>query len=100
MRTANFIIPAERLQLRPSTGEQGRQPAMRQSTANVGIEFEHRLWKVCREAASPKLGKIELLVFASLTIVAAVGTACSFSELFQALGSGVLEQTVRALITR
>jgi hypothetical protein len=102
MQTANFFIPAERLKLRPSISEQSRQPAARQSTANVRVELapEHRLWKVCGEAASSKLGKVDVLVFAFFAIVAVIATACSFSELFHTLGSGALEQTVRALITR
>lgn len=35
MQTANCLMPAERLQLRPSASEQSRQQDPRQSTANI-----------------------------------------------------------------
>jgi hypothetical protein len=71
-------------------------------TGNAKAEAapEHRLWKVCRQTVSPKSSKVDLLAFVFFVTVAVVAIVCSFSMLFQTLGSGALEQTVHTLISR
>jgi hypothetical protein len=100
MQTAD--ISARRLELWPSTGVEGRQSGVRQLTGNAKAEAapEYRLWKVCRQTVSPKLSKVDFLAFVFFAVVAMVAIGCSFSMLFQTLGTGSLEQTVRTLITR
>jgi hypothetical protein len=100
MQTADIF--AGRLEVCPSTSAKGRQSTARQLTGNAKAETtpEHRLWKVCRQTVSPKLSKVDLLAFVFFAIVAVVAIVCSFSILFQTLGSGALEETVRTLITR
>ena len=96
MQTANFLIP--RCQFHSSSKYQTLQPSAHPSSVKARTESvpEHRLWKVCR--TSPKLGKIELLIFVFFAIIALLTTACCFSELVNALENGAFEQTVRMLI--
>lgn len=100
MQTANVFLPVERLQLRPSAVEQSSKRAAQHSAANVRAQIEHRLWKVCRETVSPKVGIVELLAFLFFGAIAIAVTAYSSSELFHLLGGDALEHTVRTLITR
>lgn len=98
MQPANFFLPAERLHYRPMTGEQSSRGAAQPSRANVRGEIEHRLWKVCREAASPKLGLVELTFFLCLGAVAIPATGCAIYEIFDLLRIGGLDQTVRMMM--
>ena len=70
------------------------------SSPKIKAEPETRLWKLCAEAASPRLSRFEwiaILVFAASALVAM--TCCTF-EWIRLANSGALDQTVRALLTR
>jgi hypothetical protein len=63
-------------------------------------EPETRLWKICAEAAPPRLTVFErsaLFVFGSSAIF---GLACCVFEWVQLYNSSSLEQIVRAILTR
>ena len=51
-------------------------------------------------ALPENLGAVQLLVFAFFAIVAVVVTIGCFSELFDLLNRGALDQTVRTLLTK
>jgi hypothetical protein len=102
MATANFYIPEKPLQPDQGLKEQNRittgQPSLARSKAET--EPEARLWKVCAEAASPRLNGLEWLALLVFGVLALGAVALCFSELFQLLKSGALDETVRALLTR
>jgi len=102
MTTANFHVLAKPLQPDQGRNEQPRVASGQPSFARPKVEAEPeaRLWKVCAEEASSRLGALEwmMLLFFGVLALGAVGFC--FSELFDLLSSGALEQTVRALLTR
>ena len=86
------VAPGTRqFQLRQSTGEQVSCPGTRRPAA--GFRREINPEQSLRELRG-------LLVFLFFGFVALVATVCSFAELFHLPGNGVLEQTVRALLTK
>jgi hypothetical protein len=89
-------------QLRKSASEQVCRPGAWWPAASFRREIhpEQSLWQLCRKTAPLKSDRVELLVFLffGLVVVAAM-TGC-ISELFHLLGNAVLEQTVRALLTK
>lgn len=103
MSTADFYVPAAPLQFDwELTKERARvankQPSL--TRPKVEAEPETRLWKICAEAAPPRLSgfeRIALLVFGASAFVA---LACCAFEWFHLFTSGALEHTVRALLTR
>lgn len=103
MTTADFYILAEpRRSDRPLKQEQARVATEQSSLSRPKVEAEPetRLWKVCAEAASPRLSRLEwiaILVFAASALVA---MACCTFEWLHLSNSGALDQTVRALLTR
>jgi hypothetical protein len=102
MPTANFFVPAHSFQLRRGTSEQNHCTGRRRPTAEprCEVEPEQRLWKVCKETASLNFGISEWIVFLFFGALAIAATVYSFSELFHLLGSGSVEHTVEALLTR
>ena len=102
MTTANFYILANTL--RPDQGlqEQNRfgtgQPAL--TGTKTKTEPETRLWKVCAAAVSQRFSIFEWGAFLLFGAVSLGALACCFSELVQLLGSGALDRTVDALLTR
>ena len=100
--TANFFMPAHHFQLRRGTSEQSHCTGRRRTTDAPRCEVapEQRLWKVCKETASLNFGTSEWIVFLFFGVVAIAATVYSFSEFFHLLGSGSVEHTVEALLTR
>ncbi|MFY9986867.1 MAG: hypothetical protein WAK31_19060 [Chthoniobacterales bacterium] len=103
MTTANYYVLAEPRRFERRLKEEGRGVATKQSSLTrpkVEAEPETRLWKICAEAAPPRLSgfeRIALLVFGASAFVA---LACCAFEWFHLFSSGALEHTVRALLTR
>jgi hypothetical protein len=102
MVTANLYILAN-----AAESDQGRKEQNRVTTGQSSIarskaeaELEARLWKVCADAASPPLTGFEWVAFLLFGALALGAVAHCFSELFQLLNSGALDQTVRALPTQ
>jgi hypothetical protein len=100
--TANFFMPAHRFPLFQRTSEQSHCTGRRRPTAEPRCEVapEQRLWKVCKETASLNFGTSEWIIFLFFGVVAIAATVYSFSELFHLLGSGSVEHTGEALLTR
>ena len=94
--------PTKQFPHRQSTGEQVRCPGTRRPVA--GFRRESNAEQSPRElrpnTASPRSGKVDLLVFLFFGFVALVATMCSFTELFHLPGNGVLEHTVRAVLAK
>ena len=103
MTTANFYILAEPRHSDRRLREKRSLAATEQSSLSkpkLEAEPETRLWKLCAEAASPRLSRFEwiaILVFAASALAA---MACCSFEWIQLANSGALDQTVRALLTR
>jgi hypothetical protein len=106
-----FTVPASGLvvaprtrqfQLRQSASEQVYCPGTRRPAAGFRREInpEQSLRELRRRNASLRSSKVKLLVFLFFGFVAVVATVCSFGESFHLLGNGVLEQAVRALLTK
>lgn len=102
MTTADFYILAEPRRSDRRLKEELPRVATEPSSLSrpkVEAEPETRLWKVCAEAASPRLSRLEwiaVLVFAASALIA---MACCTFEWFQLSNSGALDQMVRALLT-
>jgi hypothetical protein len=98
----NSLIDAESLQFRKRTALKGRcarrQRLMTQHRSE--IEPEQRLYKLSREAASPKLVRLELLAFLFLGILVSLAAAYCSTELFEVINSGALDQTVQTLLSK
>ena len=103
MTTADFFILAEPRRSDRRLKEKRPPAATEQSLLSrpkAEAEPETRLWKLCAEAASPRLSRFEwiaILVFAASALAA---MACCAFEWIQLANSGALDQTVRALLTR
>jgi hypothetical protein len=103
MTTADFYILAEARQSDRRLNEKRAPAATEQSLLSqpkIEAEPETRLWKLCAEAAFPRLSRFEwiaILVFAASALVA---MTCCTLEWIQLANSGSLDQTVRALLTR
>lgn len=100
MTTANLYVltqPFKELtQERPPVAAEKTSPKQRE----VEAEPETRLWKICSEAASPRLGVFERAALFVFAVSAIFGCACCVFEWVQLSNSGSLEQVVRALLTR
>lgn len=94
--------PTKHFEVGQNTREQIPCLAPRRPSANLTREInpEQSLREVRRQAASLKSGWVELLLFLFFGLVAIVAMMGCISELFQLLGNAVLEQTVRALLTK
>jgi hypothetical protein len=102
MATANLYILAKAAESDQGRKERNRfateQPSFTRPTAEA--EPEARLWKICAEAASPRLTGFEWVAFLFFGALAIGALAYSFYEPFHLLNSGALDQTVRTLLTR
>jgi hypothetical protein len=102
MRTTSFLIPADSLQLGTIFTEPvrcaGRQRQMAQFRSE--IEPEHCLYKLCREAATPKRHRLELISFLFFGALVSAATVYYVTELFYVVNSGALEQTVQTLLPK
>jgi len=99
MATTDFYILERPLQ----ADQEGNQVAREESSftrPKAEAEPEARLWKVCAEASSPRLGAIEWIVFLLIGALSLGTLAYCFSELFQLISNGALVQTVCALLSR
>ena len=103
MTTTDFYVPAAPLLADRKLTKRQPQIANRRRSftgREAEAEPETRLWKICAEAAPPRLGgfeRIALIVFGASALVA---LACCVFEWFQLSNSGSLDQVVRALLTR
>ena len=102
MTSTNSFLHSESFSFRKGTMEKsrcvGRQRLM--APLRSEIEPEHRLYKLSREAASPKFGTLELIAFLFFGALAIAATVSSFSELFHLLVSGSVDHVVQALLPR
>ena len=100
--TANFTILAEPLESRQGLKDKRQAAAGPRplSRSKAETEPESRLWKLCAEAASPRLSGAEWIALLFLGASALAALALCLSESFHLLNSGALDQTVRALLTR
>jgi hypothetical protein len=84
MSTANFYVLAKPMQSAQGLQEQHRAKTGKRSFRRpVEAEPEARLWKICAELASPRLGGFELVVFLLFGALSLVAMAYCFSGLFQ-----------------
>jgi hypothetical protein len=102
MSTAPSYLHAELIHFRKRRTEQGcrASPLELKEQLRSEIEPAHRLCALCREVASPKFGRLELIAFSLLGVFASAVTIFSFAELFYVISSGALEQTVQALLAK
>ena len=100
MTTANYYVLAE--PLKDLTEERSRVAAEKTSIKRreIAAKPETRLWKLCAEAASPRLGVLERTALFVFAVSAIFGLACCVFEWFQLSNTGSLDQVVRALLTR
>jgi hypothetical protein len=100
MTTANYYVLTEYFK---ELTEQ-RLPVAAEKTSpkrrEVEAEPETRLWKICAEAAPPRLGVFERTALFVFAVSAIFGLACCVFEWVQLSNSGSLEQVVRAVLTR
>ena len=103
MTTANYYVLAEPLQ----SGREliGKQPwvATEQlafTRSKIDVEPEARLWKICAEAAPPRLSVFEWMALLVFGVSGIVVIACCVFEWFQLSNSSSLDLIVRALLTR
>ena len=103
MTTASYYVLAEPPQADQELTKERPRGATRQSSftrPKVEAKPETRLWKICAEAAPPRLNSFEwiaLLVFGASAILSLAFCA---SEWFHLFNSGALEQIARAILTR
>jgi hypothetical protein len=103
MTTANFyVLAAEPLQSDQGLKEQNRTWTEHPLATWTKRETqpEVRLWKVCAEAACSRLRALEWLTFVFFGALALGAVFYCFSELFQLVHGGALDETVRALLAR
>jgi len=102
MTTANFYVLAKPRQPDQDQNEQPRVASGQPSFARPKVEAEpeSRLWKVCAEEVSSRLGALEWMTLLFLGILALGAVGFCFSEFFDLFSSGALDQTVRVLLTR
>ena|SRR5208282_1105188 len=101
MRTTSFLLPGH-LPFDAGFTEQGYCAGKKPLTAplRTEIEPEHRLYKLSREAASPKFGRLEMIAFLFFAILVRAATVYSGAELIQVVNDDAFEQTVRTLLSR
>lgn len=103
MTTANYYPLAQPLQsdreLREDRPRVATEP-LSFTRPKIEAEPDARLWKICAEAAPPRLSVFEwiaLLVFGGSAVF---GLACCVFEWLQLSNSSSLDQIVRALLAR
>jgi hypothetical protein len=100
MTTANFYVLTE--PFKELTKERSPVAAEKTSPKRREIEAqpETRLWKICAEAAPPRLSIFEWTMLLVFAVSAILGLAWCLFEWVQMSNTGSLEQVVRALLTR
>ena len=100
MATGNFYTLAKPLQSDQRLKEERDAATRRLSVTGdkAEAEPEARLWKVCAEAAAPQFTVLELAAFLLFGVLSLGAVVSRFSELFQLLTSGELDQSVHALL--
>ena len=100
MTTANFYVLTEplkeRTEERPPVAAEKTSPERRE----IEAEPETRLWKICAEAAPPRLGVFERTALFVFSISAILGLACCVFEWVHLSSSGSLDQVVHSLLAR
>jgi hypothetical protein len=99
--TTNFQILAKPLEFRQGLREERQaKPAQRSlGQCKAETEPEARLWKLCAEAAPPRLSGAEWIALLLLGASALAALAFCFSEWLHLFNSGALDQTVRRFST-
>ncbi len=102
MTTVHFYILPKPLRFHQGIGEQYRATDRQRSFSRSKVEEEPetRLWKVCAEAACPRLNVFEWVAFLLFGAVSLGALVYGFCELSHLLNSGALDQTVRAFLTK
>ena len=103
MTTTDFYVPAAPLQSDQELREEPRRIAIKQPSLTpprIEAEPERRLWKICAQAAPPRLGAAEWIALLLFGASAICILACCVFEWLQLSNSGSLDQVVRALLTR
>jgi cytochrome c-type biogenesis protein CcmH/NrfG len=100
MTTANYYVLTE--PFKELTEERPRVASEKASLKRRTIEAEPetRLWKVCAEAAAPRLSVFERTALFVFAVAAIVCLACCVFEWVQLYNTGSLDQVVRALLSR
>ena len=100
--TANFTILAKPLESHQGLKDKRQAAAGPHplSRSKAETEPESRLWKLCAEAASPRLSGVEWIALLLFGASAVAALAFCLSESFHLLNSGALDQTVRALLIK
>jgi hypothetical protein len=102
MRTTSFFIVTDSLQPRTRIREPGRcgdrQVLLAQPES--GLEPEYRLYKVFRQASSPKFGGLELVAFLFFGVLGSGSTLYCGRELFHLVYSDALQHTVQTLLSK
>jgi hypothetical protein len=103
MTIANYYVLAEPLKSdrklreeQPWVGTEQLSP----TRPKIEAEPEARLWKICAEAAPPRLRVFEWIALLVFGVSGIVVLACCVFEWFQLSNSRSLDQVVRALLTR
>jgi hypothetical protein len=103
MKTTDFYILAAPLQSDQELTEEARRLAIKQPSftrRKVEAEPETRLWKICAQAAPPRLGAAEWIALLLFGASAICVLACCVFEWLQLSNSGSLDRVVRELLTR
>jgi hypothetical protein len=103
MTTADFYVSAAPLQSELQLTKERPQVAKKEPSftpRKVEAEPETRLWKICAQAAPPRLGAAEWIALLLFGASAICVLACCVFEWIQLSNSGSLDQVVRALLTR
>jgi hypothetical protein len=100
--TANFTILVEPLESHQGLKDKRQAAAGPRplSRSKAETEPESRLWKLCAEAAFPRLSGAEWVALLFLGTSALAALALCLSESFHLFSTGALDQTVRALLAR
>jgi hypothetical protein len=103
MTTTDFYVLAAPLQSDQELTEEPRRIAIKEPSftpPRIETEPETRLWKICAQAAPPRLGAAEWIALLLFGASAISILACCVFEWLQLSNSGSLDQVVRALLTR
>ena len=103
MTKADFYVPAAPLQSDQQLREEPRRIAIKQPSITLPrteAEPETRLWKICAQAAPPRLGAAEWIALLLFGASAISMPACCVFEWLHLSNTGSLDQVVRALLTR
>lgn len=101
--TANYYVLAEPLKSDRELREEQPWVATEQlsfTRSKIEAEPEARLWKICAEAAPPRLNLFEWIALLVFGVSGIVVLACCVFEWLQLSNSSSLDQIVRALLTK